>query len=125
MTSSEMLKKIKENLGLLSDNRQDLMISDVILAVCDYCNLDSAFIPDILEPIIRKKAKGIIDYEAANGAGYCPEVASIKEGDGSITWAQTEGNTKASIYGLSESDKAGLRRHRRLRGYAKPVCKNV
>ena len=48
MTSSEMLKKIKENLGLLSDNRQDLMISDVILAVCDYCNLDSAFIPDIL-----------------------------------------------------------------------------
>ena len=67
--------------------------------------------------MIRKKVKGILDYEAANGTGYHPEIASIKEGDGSITWAQTDGNTKASIYGLSASDKADLRRHRRLRGY--------
>ena len=100
MNRKEMLQTVKQNLRLGTEDND-------------------------LEPFVRKKAKGIIDYEAVEGNGYNPEIASIKEGDGSITWAQTEGNTKASIYGLSESDKAGLRRHRRLRGYAKPVCKNV
>ena len=85
---------------------------------CDYCNRPIDCIPDELEPVLRKKVKGIIDYEAAVGTGFNPEVASIKEGDGSITWAQTEGNTKASIYELNDSDKRTLRRHRRLRGYA-------
>ena len=116
MTASEMMEMVKKNLKI-EDDSQDLVISDVILAVCDYCNLSQECIPEILEPVIRKKIKGIMDYEAANGTGYQPEVASIKEGDGSITWAQTEGNTKASIYGLSDSDKTALRRHRRLRGY--------
>lgn len=116
MTASEMLETVKKNLKI-EDDSQDLVISDVILTVCDYCNLSQECIPDILEPVIRKKIRGIMDYEAANGTGYQPEVASIKEGDGSITWAQTEGNTKATIYGLSDSDKAALRRHRRLRGY--------
>ncbi|MFR2900244.1 hypothetical protein [Hungatella sp.] len=124
MNRKEMLQTVKQNLRLGTED-YDLIISDLILTVCDYCNLDPDCVPDILEPFVRKKAKGIIDYEAVEGNGYNPEIASIKEGDGSITWAQTEGNTKASIYGLSESDKAGLRRHRRLRGYAKPVCKNV
>ena len=116
MDRTEMMTEVKKNLKLL-DDAQDLVISDTILAVCDYCNLSQDCIPDILEPVIRKKVKGILDYETVNGIGYHPEVASIKEGDGSITWAQTDGNTKASIYGLSASDKADLRRHRRLRGY--------
>ena len=116
MTISEMEIAVKDNLGIKDDTR-DILISDVILLVCDYCNLGQKSIPDIIEPIIRKKVKGIIDYETANGMGYRPEVASIKEGDGSITWSQTDGNTKASIYSLTESDKKGLRRHRRLRGY--------
>ena len=124
MNSNEMLQTVKQNLRLGTEDH-DLIISDLILTVCDYCNLDPDCVRDSLEPFVRKKAKGIIDYEPVEGTGYNPEIASIKEGDGSITWAQTEGNTKASIYGLSESDKAGLRRHRRLRGYAKPVCKNV
>lgn len=124
MNRKEMLQTVKQNLRFGTEYH-DLIISDLILTVCDYCNLDPDCVPDILEAFVRKKAKGIIDYEAAEGNGYNPEIASIKEGDGSITWAQTEGNTKASIYGLSESDKAVLRRHRRLRGYAKPVCKNV
>ena len=114
MTASEMKTTVKSNLDIKDDTR-DLLISDVILLICDYCNLDQQRIPDILEPIIRKKAKGIIDYEVANGTDYHPEVASIKDGDGSITWAQTDGNTKASIYGLSASDRKDLRRHRRLR----------
>ena len=124
MTTSEIMGTVKNNLGI-QDDKSDLLISDVILMVCDYCNLEPDCIPDILEPFVRKKAKGIIDYEAAEGTGYNPEIASIKEGDDGITWAQTEGNTKASIYGLSANDEASLRRHRRLRGYAKPVCKTV
>lgn len=116
MNHTEMIAEVKKNLKLL-DDAQDLVISDMVLLVCDYCHLSQDCIPDILEPVIRKKVKGILGYEEANGTGYHPEVASIREGDGSITWAQTDGNTKESIYGLSESDKAALRRHRRLRGY--------
>ena len=114
MTERELAEQIKENLRLETEDH-DQKIRDMVSLVCDYCNLDPKCIPPILEPMIRAKVKGILDYEAANGTGYQPEVASIKEGDGSITWAQTEGNTKASIYGLSNSDKAALRRHRRLR----------
>ncbi len=118
MTISEMREAVKENLHIQGQSgEQDQVISDMILLVCDYCNLSQECIPDILEPLIRKKVKGILDYEAAKGTGYTPEVASIKEGDGSITWALTDGNTKASIYGLSETNKRDLRRHRRLRGY--------
>lgn len=116
MTKAEMETMIKQNLNIRGDER-DLTISDIILMACDYCNISTECIPDELEPILRKKVKGIIDYEASVGTGFIPEVASIKEGDGSITWAQTEGNTKASIYELNDSDKRALRRHRRLRGY--------
>lgn len=117
MTKSEMVTMIKHNL-ILADGTCELAISDAVLMVCSYCNIPMNDIPEELEPFIRKKVKGILDYEAVNGTGYQPEVASIKEGDGSITWAQTDGNTKASIYGLSDSDKKDLRRFRRLRGYA-------
>lgn len=116
MTYSEMLKTVEKNLGLGS-GEQELLISDTILMVCDYCNLNENCIPDILEPVIRKKVKGILDYEEVHGDGFHPDVESIKEGDGSVTFAKTDGSTRASIYGLSDSDKAALRRHRRLRGY--------
>lgn len=124
MTAEEMKFLVKENLGI-ANNGYDLTVSDVIMAVSDYCNLDMNNLPARLEPVIRRKVKGIVDYEAANGTGFTPEIQSIKEGDGSITWAQTDGNTRASIYGLSETDKKELRRHRRLRGYAEPICNDV
>lgn len=114
MTMEEMALSIQSKLNIVDDTMYQT-IMDVITEVMDFCNRDE--LPDVLEPFVRKKVKGIMDYEAANGTGYHPEVASIKEGDGTITWAQTDGNTKASIYGLSDSDKAMLRRHRRLRGY--------
>lgn len=116
MDSEDMKNQVKENLRLETKDH-DLTISDIIVEVHSYCNLCSDHIPDALEPFIRKKVKGIIDYESVRGVGFTPEVASIKEGDGSITWAQTEGNTKASIYELTESDRKILRRFRRLRGY--------
>ena len=117
MTESEMVALVKKNLNI-EDDARDLTISDTVLTVCNYCNLPADQLPAELEPFIRKKVKGMIDYEAANGSGFNPEVASIKEGDGSITWAQTEGNTRASIYGINEADRQMLRRYRRLRGYA-------
>lgn len=116
MTADEMAGRVKRNLRLDTDDH-DLKIYDVIQEVCGYCSLLPDCLPDALEPFVRKKVQGMIAYEDVNGTGYTPEVASIKEGDGSITWAQTEGNTKAGIYGLSEADKKALRRYRRLRGY--------
>ena len=117
MTKTEMLAAVKANLNI-DDDMRDLGISDVILHVCDYCNLSQDDIPDLLEPFVRKKFKGIIDYEAAKGTGYQQDIASIKEGDGTITYATGSGNSREGIYGLSDSDKTALRRFRRLRGYA-------
>lgn len=115
MTKFEMVLMVKQNLAFTEC--EELAISDMVSLVCDYCNIPPERIPEALEPFIRRKVKGILDYEAVNGSGYHPEVASIKEGDGSITWAQTEGNTRTSIYSLNDSDKKELRRFRRLRGY--------
>lgn len=80
MTKEEMLLKVKSNLKL-NDDTQDLAISDVIQDTCTYCNLQNR-LPEEMEPIIRRKVKAIMDYEAANGAGYAKEIQSIKEGDG-------------------------------------------
>lgn len=117
MTESEMLNKVKQNLKI-EDNTQDLTISDVILLVCEFCNINPEAIPDSLERVVRKKVKGIIDYEAASGEGFVQDIASIKEGDGTITYATSGTNGKEGIYGLSDNDKIALRLYRRLRGYA-------
>ena len=111
-----MLIAVKNNLKLQDDTR-DLDISDVILSICDYCNLDPDCLPELLEPVIRKKVKGIIDYEAVKGTGYQQDISAIKEGDGSITYATGGSNGRDGIYGLSDADKSSLRRFRRLRGY--------
>ena len=90
MTFSEMLEKVKSNLKIEDDTR-DLNISDVILSV--------------------------MDYETVKGTGYQQDIASIKEGDGSITYATDGSNSREGVYGLSDADKTVLRRYRRLRGY--------
>jgi hypothetical protein len=92
MTKSEMLIAVKNNLKLQDDTR-DLDISDVIFSICDYCNLNPDCLPELLEPIIRKKVKGIIDYEAVRGTGYQQDISAIKEGDGSITYATGGSNS--------------------------------
>lgn len=116
MTQAEMLAAVKNNLKI-EDDTQDLVISDVILLVCEYCNINTEMIPDALERIIRKKVKGIMDYEAVSGDGFAQDIASIKEGDGTITYVTSGANSKEGIYGLSDSDKTALRLYRRLRGY--------
>ena len=68
MDRTEMMAEVKKNLKLL-DGAQDLVISDTILAVCDYCNLSQDCIPDILEPVIRKKVKGSWTMRLPTGPG--------------------------------------------------------
>lgn len=111
MTKEEMLAKVKENLGI-TDNAKDLMISDIIQEVVNYCNL--AELPETLEPFIRKKVKTIINYEAENGTDNVFDVKSIREGDTSITF-NVDQVSRDTIYGLSEKDKQDLRPFRRLR----------
>lgn len=111
MTQVEMIAKVKTNLKITDDDK-DLIISDVIQEVVNYCNLKE--LPGSLESFIRKKVKTIINYEAENGAEAIFDVKSIKEGDTSITY-DTVQVSRETIYGLSDKDKSVLRRFRRLR----------
>lgn len=113
MVKAEMLRLVKDNLKLQTED-YDLAIMDLIQYCCSYCNLEE--LPNALEPFVRKKIKRMIDYETAKGTGYQQDIASIKEGDGSITYATGGSNSRDGIYGLSDADKTILRRFRRLRG---------
>lgn len=115
MVKEDILQLIKNNLKLQTED-YDLVIMDFIQETGTYCNLEE--LPEALEPFVRKKIKGIIDYETAKGPGYQQEIVSIKEGDGSITYATDGSNSREGIYGLTDADKTVLRRYRRLRGYA-------
>jgi len=106
-----MKNKVKTNLGI-EDDSKDLIISDIIQEVLNYCNITD--IPEALEPFIRKKVKTIINYENENGTETVFDVKSIKEGDTSITY-NTDEVSRETIYGLSEQDRAVLKRFRRLR----------
>lgn len=110
MSSEEMLAEVKTKLNIEDD--KDLIISDVISDIMNYCNLSE--IPDVLEPFIRKKVRGIITYEAENGTGSVFDVKSIKEGDTSTTY-NTDEVSRETVYGLSKEDKKRLQEFRRLR----------
>ncbi len=112
MSTDELIAKVKENLKI-NDDTKNLIISDVIQDVMNYCNL--AELPDEVEPYIRKKVKSIIDYETENGTGSVFDVKSIKEGDTSITYNVDENTSKETIYGLSDRDKKTLQAFRRTR----------
>ena len=111
MPIEEMLEIVKQNLKI-EDDTKDLLIEDVIRECLSYCNLKEP--PAELEPIIRRKVKAIIDYEAETGGNTVFDVTSIKEGDTSITY-NTDEVSRETIYGLSDKDKQALMRFRRLR----------
>jgi len=111
MPIEEMLEIVKQNLKI-EDDTKDLLIEDVIRECLSYCNLKEP--PAELEPIIRRKVKAIIDYEAETGGNTVFDVTSIKEGDTSITY-NTDEVSRETIYGLSDQDKQILARFRRLR----------
>lgn len=111
MTIDEMKARVKKNLKIEGDDK-DLIISDVIQEVMNYCNLKE--LPEALEPFIRRKVQLIINYEKENGTDAVFDVKSIKEGDTSVTY-NVDQVSRETIYGLSEKDKIALRRFRRLR----------
>ncbi|MDU3526419.1 phage head-tail connector protein [Clostridium sp.] len=112
MEDKELLNKVKENLKI-EDTSKDLIISDMIQEVENYCNLKA--LPISLEPFIRKKVKAIINYENENGDTIIFDIKSIKEGDTSISYNVDEKSSKDNIYGLSDNDKSALRLFRRTR----------
>jgi hypothetical protein len=110
MTIEEMLAKVKANLKM-EDDSKDLIITDVIHEVLNYCNLAEPL--EEMEPFIRKKVKTILAYEKENGSDNVFDVKTIKEGDISITY-NTDEVSRETIYGLSDQDKLALRKFRRL-----------
>ena len=117
MNKAELEEAIKKNLSIEGDN---LVINDAITLSLEYCNLSDDNIPSNIEPVIRRKVKSIIEYEAKllsnpilNASIY--DVKSISEGDSSISYNIDANNSKESIYDLSEADKRALRKFRRLR----------
>lgn len=134
MLIAELITKVKNKLSI-TDGSRDTTISDVTQEVVNFCNLtkypldvlaemdgitvDAEYakieIPFELEPFIRKKVQGIINYEAENGTTSVFDVKSVKEGDTSITYNVDDKISKETVYGLSSKDKECLRRFRRLR----------
>ena len=112
MEDKELLNKVKENLKI-EDTSKDLIISDMIQEVKNYCNLKE--LPISLEPFIRKKVKDIIKYESDNEDSTIFDIKSIKEGDTSITYNVDENSSRDNIYGLSDKDKASLKLFMRVR----------
>lgn len=114
MDREEMTQQVKENLRLDTEDH-DLRILDVIQAVCDYCNLSPLCIPGTLESFVRQKVQRILDYEKSNGPGCRPAVASISEGDVTVSFAQSLENSWAAVSELNARDKQCLNRYRKLR----------
>lgn len=117
MNKAELEEAIKMNLEIQG---KSLVLSDVITLSLEYCNLSDDNIPSNIEPVIRRKVKSIIEYEAKlssnpmlNASVY--DVKSISEGDSSISYNVDANNSKESIYDLSDADKRALRKFRRLR----------
>ena len=112
MLTNELIALVKTNLAI-EDILKDLVIKDVIQDALNYCNL--AELPAEAEPYVRKKVRGIINYETENGTASVFDVKSIKEGDTSITYNVDESTSKDTIYGLSSKDKQTLQIFRRTR----------
>lgn len=112
MEDKELLNKVKENLKI-EDTSKNLIISDMIQDIKNYCNLKELSLD--LEPFIRKKVKAIINYENENGDSAVFDIKSIKEGDTSITYNVDEKSSRDNIYGLSDKDKSALKLFRRVR----------
>lgn len=112
MTTDVMKDMVKTNLNI-EDESRDLAIEDIIQEVINYCNLTE--LPNAIEPYIRKKVKGIIDYEVENGTSSVFDVKQVSELDTTTVYHIDANNSKAAIYGLSQEDKKRLQIFRRLR----------
>ena len=112
MIITELTALVKTNLKI-TDTTKNLIISDLIQDALNYCNLTE--VPVEAEPFIRKKVKGIINYEAENGTSSVFDIKQVSEGDTTTAYNVDSNNSKETVYGLSIKDKECLRRFRRLR----------
>lgn len=119
MTKERMILYVKDNLMAMgvTDQNMELFISDALTSAITYCNLGND-IPEEMEPYLRRKVKNMINYQSADRKGTPSNIASIKEGDGAITFFYDASNTEEAVFGLSDSDKKQLKAFRRLKGYA-------
>jgi hypothetical protein len=111
-TVDEMKELIKKHLKI-TDESQDMNITDRISDVVNYCNIGED-IPLTLEPFLRRKVKDVMIFETFAIPGPF-DVKSKTAGDTTTSYAVDENHSKETIYGLSESDKKVLNAFRRLR----------
>lgn len=110
MTKAEMVALVAGKLQ--SENTQH--VEDIVLMAAEYCNLEDD-LPEGMEPIIRKKVKQILDYEANFGSDVAVDVKSVKSGDTSWTYNTDNGSARDVVYGFSKKELSDLARYRRLR----------
>ena len=112
MDKATTIATVKTNLNITTTDR-DLLIGDIWQNIVNYINWPG--VPEELEPFVRAKVKGVIDYEAEFGEGQAVDVASITEGKCSWTYSISGNSSKDAIYGFSNSDFGKLNMFRRLR----------
>lgn len=118
MDKATTIATVKANLNITGTDR-DLLIGDIWQNVVSYINWKdnegSYVMPDELEPLVRAKTKGVIDYETAFGSGNVIDVVSQTEGECSWTFNVSGASSRDSIYGFSNSDFGRLNMFRKLR----------
>jgi len=118
MDKATTIATVKANLNITGTDR-DLLIGDIWQNVVNYINWKnnegSYVMPEELEPLVRAKTKGVIDYEASFGSGNVLDVASQTEGECSWTFNISGASSRDSVYGFSNSDFGRLNMFRKLR----------
>lgn len=118
MDKATTIATVKTNLNISGTDR-DLLIGDIWQNTTDYINWfddgGNQVIPINLEPFVRAKTKGVIDYETAFGAGQVLDIASQTEGECSWTYNVSGTSSRDAIYGFSSSDFGKLNLFRKLR----------
>ncbi len=112
MDKATTIATVKANLNITGTDR-DLLIGDIWQNTVNYINQEG--VPEELEPFIRAKTKGVIDYETSFGTGQVLDVASQTEGECSWTYNVSGTSSRDSVYGFSTSDFGKLNAFRKLR----------
>lgn len=112
LTQDAALRLIKQNLVIVG-NERDILIRDCWQNAVNYLNTGE--LPAELEPLIRAKVKGVMDYEAEFGEGQVLDISSQTEGKCSWTYNVSPESCRDTVYGFSPKDFAQLNNYRRLR----------
>jgi hypothetical protein len=112
LTKEETITLVKTHLSI-STNTRDQLISDIWQNAVNYLNTKG--LPEELEPMVRTKVKGIIDYETQFGDGNVIDVTSQTEGKCSWTYALTADSSRNGIYNFNTSDFNQLNLFRKVR----------